>query len=234
MPRFSGDQARQAVENDAEDRLIGGARRQVDLDLLFQFDDAGGDFDEAQPQSVELHDAPSRAFGHQPAHRPEEPVGTGVKEEAKLVGRSLMAGGAVGGEMVLPRLDMVFRLTARAVEPLIERLGATALQVGDDKASIGSLGAGLDPRDNALDPAPAAGSIVELRKAPHLAARRCHGEALGSGFLQRLDMAPQQGADLVAAWPLARAQQRGDETPLAIKHDDRLEAVIVMKGVEQA
>src|SRR5438270_3238310 len=98
MSRFSGDQARQAVENDAEDRLIGGARRQVDLDLLFQFDDAGGDFDEAQPQSVELHDAPSRAFGHQPAHRPEEPVGTGVKEEAKLVGRSLMAGGAVGGE----------------------------------------------------------------------------------------------------------------------------------------
>src|SRR4029077_302738 len=174
MPRFSGDLARPAGENDAEDCLIGGARRQVDLNLLFQFDDAGGDFDEAQPQSVELHDAPSRAFGHQPAHRPEEPVGTGVKEEAKLVGRSLMAGGAVGGEMVLPRLDMVFRLTARAVEPLIERLGATALQVGDNKASVGSLGAGLDPRDNALDPAPAAGSIVELRKAPHLAARPCH------------------------------------------------------------
>ena len=48
------------------------------------------------------------------------------------------------------------------------------------------------------------------------------------------DEAAQEGADLVAAWPLARAQQRGDETPLAIKHDDRLEAVIVMKGVEQA
>ncbi len=74
MPRFSGDQACQAVEDDAKDRLIGGARRQVDLDLLFQFDGAGGDLDEAQPQSVELHDAPGRAFGHQPAHRPEEPV----------------------------------------------------------------------------------------------------------------------------------------------------------------
>jgi len=48
MPRFSGNQARQAVEDDAEDRLIGGARRQVDLDLLFQLDDAGGDLDEAQ------------------------------------------------------------------------------------------------------------------------------------------------------------------------------------------
>ena len=90
MPRFSGDQARQAVEDDAEDRLIGGARRQVDFDLLFQFDDTGGDLDEAQPQRVELHDTPGRAFGH----RPEEPVRSGVKKEAELVGRGLMAGGA--------------------------------------------------------------------------------------------------------------------------------------------
>ena len=128
MPRFSGDQARQAAEDDAKDRLIGGARRQVDLDLLFQLDDAGGDLDEAQPQSVELHDAPGRGFGHQPAHRPEEPVGTGVKEEAELVGRGLMTGGAVGGEMVLPGLDVVLRLAARTVEPLVERLGAAALR----------------------------------------------------------------------------------------------------------
>src|SRR5260370_15242783 len=172
MPRFSGDQAWQAVEDDAEARLIGGARGQGDLDRLFQFDDAGGDLDEAQPQGVELHDTPGRGFGHQPAHRPEEPVGTGVKEEAELVGRGLMAGGAVGGEMVLPRLDVVLRLTARAVEPLVERLAAAALEIGDDKASVGSLGAGLDPRDDAFDPAPTAGGIVELRKAPYLAARR--------------------------------------------------------------
>src|SRR5438552_17814719 len=103
-----------------------------------------------------------------------------------------MAGGAVGGEMVLPRLDVVLRLTARAIEPLIELLGAAALQVGDDKAGIGSLGAGLDPRDDALDAAPAAGGIVELRKAPHLAARRCRRQAFSSGFLQRLDMALQR------------------------------------------
>ena len=146
MPRFSGDQARQAVEDDAEDRPIAGARRQVDFDLLFQFDDAGGDLDEAQPQRVELHDTPGRAFGHQPAHRPEEPVRSGVKKQAELVGRGLMAGGAVGGEMVLPCLDVVLRLTARTVEPLIDQLGAAALQVGDNKAGIGSLGAGLDPR----------------------------------------------------------------------------------------
>ena len=49
-PRFSGGQTRQAVEEHGEDRLIGGARRQVDLDLGFQLDDAGGEFDQAQPQ----------------------------------------------------------------------------------------------------------------------------------------------------------------------------------------
>src|SRR5207237_5611431 len=97
-----------------------------------------------------------------------------------------MAGGAVGGEMVLPRLDVVLRLTARAIEPLIELLGAAALQVGDDKAGIGSLGAGLDPRDDALDAAPAAGGIVELRKAPHLAARRFGRDGVGRGVLLRL------------------------------------------------
>ncbi len=42
-PRFSDDEAWQVVEQPGEDRLIGGARRQVDVDLLFQFDDAGGE-----------------------------------------------------------------------------------------------------------------------------------------------------------------------------------------------
>jgi hypothetical protein len=39
--------------------LVGGARRQVDFELGFQLNDAGGEFDQAQPQAVELHDAPS-------------------------------------------------------------------------------------------------------------------------------------------------------------------------------
>ncbi len=69
-PRLSGDETRQAVEQHGEDCLIGGAGRQVDLDLGFQFDDAGGEFDQAQPQGVKLHDSPHRVFGHDAAHRP--------------------------------------------------------------------------------------------------------------------------------------------------------------------
>ena len=51
---------------------------------------------------------------------------------------------------------------------------------------------------------------------------------------QGADEATQKGADLMPARPLARAQQRGDKTPLPIEHDNRLEAVIIVEGVEQA
>src|SRR5215471_15285181 len=69
-PRTSGDQARQTIEEQGKDPVVGSARRQVDLELGFQLDDAGGEFDEAQPQGVELYDSPRRAFGHETAHRP--------------------------------------------------------------------------------------------------------------------------------------------------------------------
>ena len=52
-----------------------------------------------------------------------------MKEKAELVGLGLVAGGAVGGEVVFPRFDMVLGLAARAIEPLIEVLGATTLEV---------------------------------------------------------------------------------------------------------
>ena len=64
MPRRLGDEARQAAEEHGEDRLIGSTRRQMDLEQGFQLDNAGGKFDQAQPQGVELHDSPERTSGH--------------------------------------------------------------------------------------------------------------------------------------------------------------------------
>ena len=72
--------------------------------------------------------------------------------------------------MVFPRLDVVLGLAAGAIEPLVEVLGAAAFEVGDDEAGIGSLGPGLDAGDDALDPAPALGGVVELCKAAPFAA----------------------------------------------------------------
>src|ERR1700758_1343805 len=94
--------------------------------------------------------------------------------------------------MVFPCLDVVLGLTARAVEPLIEVLGAVAFQAGDDEPGIGAVEPGLDASDDALDPAPALRGIVELPEAPHLAAGRRRLEARGGALLQCRDMAGER------------------------------------------
>src|SRR5438128_9649181 len=109
----------------------------------------------------------------------------------KLVGLGRVARSAVGGEMVLPCLDVVLGLTARAVEPLVEVLGAAAFEAGDDEPGIGSLEPGFGAGDDALDPAPALGGIVELPEAPHLAAPGRRLEARGRALLQRCDVAAE-------------------------------------------
>ena len=50
----------------------------------------------------------------------------------------------------------------------------------------------------------------------------------------RADEAAQKCPDLDALRPLRRAQEGGDEAALGIEDDDRLEAVVVVVGVEQA
>ena len=56
LPRCSNDQPRQAAESQVPDCLIGSAGWQMDFDLGFHLDDAGGDLDQAQPEGVELGD----------------------------------------------------------------------------------------------------------------------------------------------------------------------------------
>ena len=73
-----------------------------------------------------------------------------MQEQAKLVGLGRMAGSAIGGEVVLPRLDVVFGLAAGAVEPFVKVLGAPGLEVGDNEAGVGALGPGLDTGDGTL------------------------------------------------------------------------------------
>src|SRR6516165_8854281 len=111
-----------------------------------------------------------------------------MQEQTKLVGLGRVARSAIGSEMVLPCLDVVLGLTTRAVEPLVEVLGAAAFEAGDDEPGIGAVEPGLDAGDDALDPAPALRGIVELPEAPHLAAPGRRLEARGGALLQRCDM----------------------------------------------
>ena len=141
--------------------LIGGAARQMDFDLRLHLDDAGGDFHHAQPERIELGDPPGGGLGHQRPQAPQKPVGASVQEQPELVGGRLRTRGAVG-EVCLPRLDVVFRPPAPAVEVLVEGTAVAGGEVGDDEAGIGALAASLDPGDDAADPAPAAGGVVEM------------------------------------------------------------------------
>jgi len=71
-------------------------------DHRLHFDDARGELDEPQAQGVELRDTPHRTLGHRDAQTPHDPVGAGMQEQSKLIGRGLGAGGAIRRQMRLP------------------------------------------------------------------------------------------------------------------------------------
>ena len=95
-----------------------------------------------------------------------------MQEQAHLIGAGPRARGAIGGEMGLPRLDVIFSLAARAVDVLVQGAWRSGFQVGDDEASIHAQWSGLDARDDSLDAIPACRPIVELLEPPDFLARR--------------------------------------------------------------
>ena len=115
-PRRSRRQSECARGEAGEALLVGIAGRQRDLDPGDHLGDPGGDLDQGETEGVELGVAPERGLGRQAAQGVQEPVGGGVDQQAELVGGGLGAGGAVGGEVQLVRLDQVFGLAAGAVD----------------------------------------------------------------------------------------------------------------------
>src|SRR5215212_9367283 len=115
-----------------------------------------------------------------------------MQEEAELVRGGFSAGGPIGGKVRLPRLDVIFRGAAPAIDVVIERTSVSGRQVRDDEAGVCPVGAGLDARDDALDPAPAGGAGVELRVTARLARVRGGDIARHRAGFQALDM-PAQG-----------------------------------------
>jgi hypothetical protein len=85
-PRRLADQARHALEGEAQDGLVRAGARQVQHDPGLQRDNASGELDHAQPERVELRDAPGGALRHEAAERPKQQVSSGVQHQAKLVG----------------------------------------------------------------------------------------------------------------------------------------------------
>src|SRR5215212_5578919 len=115
-----------------------------------------------------------------------------MQKQPELVGAGLGAGRAIGGKVRLPRLDVVLRRAAPAIVLFIEHTSVSGRQARDDEASICPIGPGLNAGDDALNPAPARGAVVELRVAAHLARLRGGGVARYRASFQALDM-PSQG-----------------------------------------
>jgi hypothetical protein len=134
-PRRSGDEARYTPECETQNILGRARRRQLNTDHRLHLDDAGGELDEPQAQSVEL--APHRTPGRRCAQAPHDPIGAGVQEQPKLIGRGLCAGRAIRRQMRLPGFDVIFGLTAPAVAILVERARIAAVEIGDDEARVG-------------------------------------------------------------------------------------------------
>src|SRR3954452_161956 len=87
---------------------------------------------------------------------------------------------------------VIFRGAAPAIDVVIERTSVSGRQARDDEAGVCSVGAGLNARDDALNPAPARGAVVELRVTARLARVRGGDIARHRAGFQALDM-PAQG-----------------------------------------
>jgi hypothetical protein len=78
-PPRSRDKAWNAPERETQDFPGGAGRGQVHPDHRLHLDDAGGDFDEAQAQRVELSSPQHRTFGHRDAQAPRRLIAPACK-----------------------------------------------------------------------------------------------------------------------------------------------------------
>src|SRR5438445_12240077 len=103
-----------------------------------------------------------------------------MQDQAHLVGERAAAAGTIRGELSLVQLDQVLGPAAGAINRLVNMLGRSGLETGDDEADIEPLLCGLDP---------GAGATVLI---PGLSLIRGLRETAQAGFM--IECAP--GADL--------------------------------------
>jgi hypothetical protein len=100
-----------------------------------------------------------------------------------------MAGGAVGGEVVLPSLDVVLGLTARAVELFVQVFGAAARKIGHNACGARGTACG-DSRSAIAARANRVDWVFGLARNPTLCR---HVAALEKSVAERFRAAPAHG-----------------------------------------
>jgi hypothetical protein len=98
---------------------------------LYRLSDEGGDFEDSQPESVEL--SPSKlvgVLGSLQAELVHQPVSSGVQKKAEEVRAEAGARQAIGDERILEILDEIFTPTSNAIRR-VDQLGWKAIKRGD-------------------------------------------------------------------------------------------------------
>ena len=109
------------------------------------FYDAAAELQEAQSQGGKLGSGENVRFGDCVADGEDQPIRGGMQDQAHLVGERTAAAGAIRGELSLVQLDQILGLAAGAINRLVNMLGRSGLDTGDDEADIEPPRCGLDP-----------------------------------------------------------------------------------------
>src|SRR5271163_2210782 len=105
MPRGSGSSRHQRVSEAAEQVSLRTSCRKGETDAAGGLDDAGGDFQQPEPDGGELGRCQIAWLRNGVANGEDEPIGGGVEDQADLVGERRAATGTVGGKLGLVQLD---------------------------------------------------------------------------------------------------------------------------------
>ena len=127
--------------------------------------DASAEFQKAQADGGELGGGQRVRPRNGASDGEHEPIGGGVQDEPHLIGERAAAAGAIGRKLRLVQFDEVLGLAPGAVERLVDMLGRSGLDAGDDEADVEALGGGLDAGTGAPVGVPGFRLVARLGKA---------------------------------------------------------------------
>lgn len=158
----------QPERNETEQLGFGAARSQRNADAACRLDDAAGDFQEMQADAGELALAQRMPGGNAIAHVEQQPIGGCVQNEAELVGQRRAATGAIRSGLRLMLLNQVLGLPAGTIDGVVNVLGVTGFQRGDNVADVDATPEHIllvallrfNPRHNAALSGPGFGGVA--------------------------------------------------------------------------
>lgn len=103
-PRGSGPLWDERIGHAAEQIGVGTSCCESETDTNCSLDDTRCDFQQPEPDCIELSRCQITNFRNGVAYGEDEPIGCGVEDEADLIGERRAAAGAVGGELGLVQL----------------------------------------------------------------------------------------------------------------------------------